>query len=693
MARLCNTTGFAGPLLLLVIATAFNTAVAFRFSGPPTGAHLGGASDTTSREIGSGHLFHSGKHQPMTWQRPQSSFAANPPSPDGDLSPNQQTQYSSTKGPLRKHQWFVTRAQEVVDTSRVKAVLLSQILLESEEMAEVVVGEVRNGRRTFLDLARELSQCNVSRDRGGRVGWIDLGHPSNAIGEETRGTLLPDLGTVRDALRMLKPGDMVKVKSKKGWHVLHVDNLDLPLTWTSTMSGSRSKKWHQSMDRPERPLAGLRYFVETMGCQMNKADSERMAGHLLGKGMIQAAGSQDADIVVVNTCAIRDQAEQKVYSHLGMHALRKRRGTLRLLAVAGCVAQQEGRQLLRRASAVDVVAGPQYVNRIADLLETAANTGAQIVATDPTLIMEDVSIPRRDSSVCAWVNIIYGCNEHCTYCVVPNTRGVEQSRPVESILHEVCRLGEEGYKEITLLGQNVDSYGRDMSPRRTFAHLLNQVAKTAATSGIERVRFVTSHPRYMSQSVVEVVASAGVLCQYFHFPFQSGDNDILKAMRRGYTIETYLRVVSRIKERIPDASISADVIVGFPGESDAAFERTLETMRNVRFDHVFSFAYSARPNTPASSFAEQLPEHVKAARLQEINKLNAEHALEQNVSKYKDRDVEVLVEAINPKNPRQVYGRTRGNRLVYFDGDISKLRGQLTQAPIRHKIIYMSVSS
>jgi len=295
-----------------------------------------------------------------------------------------------------------------------------------------------------------------------------------------------------------------------------------------------------------------------------------------------------------------------------------------------------------------------------------------VVATDPTLIMEDVSKPRRGSATCAWVNVIYGCNEHCTYCVVPGTRGVEQSRPKESIRREIEELAAAGYREITLLGQNIDAYGRDMAPKQSFADLLHYVA---AVPGIARVRYVTSHPRYMSERVVDAVAALPGVMECFYVPPQSGSDKVLKLMRRGYTVEKYLKIVDRIKEKCPDAAISGDIIVGFPGETEEDFQGTLDLMERVKFDNLNSFAYSPRPFTPAADWGDQVPEDVKADRLQRLQRLATQHAMERS-ERYLGRIEEVLVEERNVKNIQQVKGRTRTNRPVFFDGDITELQGK-----------------
>ncbi|AZB73645.1 tRNA (N6-isopentenyl adenosine(37)-C2)-methylthiotransferase MiaB [Synechococcus elongatus] len=426
-----------------------------------------------------------------------------------------------------------------------------------------------------------------------------------------------------------------------------------------------------------------RYHITTFGCQMNKADSERMAGILEDLGYVWSEEANDADLVLYNTCTIRDNAEQKVYSYLGRQAERKRQQPDLTLIVAGCVAQQEGESLLRRVPELDLVMGPQHANRLADLL-TQVEAGSQVVATEEVEIAEDITQPRRDSTITAWVNVIYGCNERCTYCVVPNVRGREQSREPAAIRAEIEQLAAQGYREITLLGQNIDAYGRDLpgsTPEGRHLHTLTDLLYYVHdVPGIERIRFATSHPRYFTERLIRACAELPKVCEYFHIPFQSGDNDVLKAMARGYTVERYLRIVEQIREIIPDAAISADAIVAFPGETEEQFENTLKLVEQVGFDLVNTAAYSPRPGTPAANAPDQLSEEVKQDRLQRLNHLVAQMAADRS-QRYLGRTEEVLIEATNPRNPQQVMGRTRTNRLVFCDGTIAQLEGQLV--PVR----------
>jgi tRNA-2-methylthio-N6-dimethylallyladenosine synthase len=427
-----------------------------------------------------------------------------------------------------------------------------------------------------------------------------------------------------------------------------------------------------------------RYHITTFGCQMNKADSERMAGILEDMGFEWSEDPNNANVILYNTCTIRDNAEQKVYSYLGRQAKRKHEQPDLTLVVAGCVAQQEGEALLRRVPELDLVMGPQHANRLKDLLEQVLD-GNQVVATEPIHILEDITKPRRDSKVTAWVNVIYGCNERCTYCVVPNVRGIEQSRTPEAIRAEMEELGRQGYKEVTLLGQNIDAYGRDLpgvaqSGRHQYT-LTDLLYYVHDVPGIERIRFATSHPRYFTERLIRACAELPKVCKHFHIPFQSGDNDILKAMARGYTHEKYRRIIDKIREYIPDASISADAIAGFPGETEQQFENTLKLVDDIGFDQLNTAAYSPRPGTPAALWDNQLSEEVKSDRLQRLNHLVATKAAQAS-QRYQGRIEEVLVEDQNPKDPSQVMGRTRGNRLTFFTGNIQELKGHLVKVKI-----------
>jgi len=411
------------------------------------------------------------------------------------------------------------------------------------------------------------------------------------------------------------------------------------------------------------------YWITTFGCQMNKADSERMAGTLEKMGYTRADSELNADLVLYNTCTIRDNAEQKVYSFLGRQAKRKHKTPSLKLVVAGCLAQQEGESLLRRVPELDLVMGPQHVNNLENLLGKV-DLGNQVAATEETFISEDITTARRESSICGWVNIIYGCNERCSYCVVPSVRGKEQSRYPNAIKSEIQKLADDNYKEITLLGQNIDAYGRDLPgttkegrKENTLTDLLYYIHDV---QGIHRIRFATSHPRYFSKRLIQACCELDKVCEHFHIPFQSGNDEILRQMSRGYTIKKYKSIIENIRSLMPDASITADAIVAFPGETEQQYQDTLKLITEIGFDQVNTAAYSPRPNTPAAVWSNQLSEEVKKARLQEINALVERTARSRN-QRYINNIESVLVEGLNPKNSSQIMGRTRTNRLTFIE--------------------------
>lgn len=398
---------------------------------------------------------------------------------------------------------------------------------------------------------------------------------------------------------------------------------------------------------------------------MNMSDSERMCAEMESAGYNSTTDPNQSALYILNTCALREHAEEKVYSYLGEQAQRKWDAPNEVtLIVTGCVAQQEGEKLLRRVPEVDIVMGPQYANRINDVIYEFETNLTQIVAVEPIHIQEDLTKPKRGLKLIARVNILYGCLQRCSYCVVPNTRGLEQSRSMEGIKREIEGLAEEGFKEVILLGQNVDAYGRDLTPRRTLSDLLRFVHDV---EGIERIRFTTGHPRYISDKLVNTVAELPKAMEHFHIPPQAGDDGVLKAMRRGYTSSRYLQIVERIRKRLPDASICADMIVGFPGETDEAFENTVQLADEVVFDANMVRAYSPRPNTPAAEREDQVSEEVKNERLSMMNRKMRDHALQRS-KRYLERTVEVLVEGPNAKNEEEVCGRERTNRMVFFKG-------------------------
>ena len=411
------------------------------------------------------------------------------------------------------------------------------------------------------------------------------------------------------------------------------------------------------------------YWITTFGCQMNKADSERMAGILEKMGYRKALDEFQADLVLYNTCTIRDNAEQKVYSYLGRQAKRKHKSPELKLVVSGCLAQQEGASLLRKVPELDLVMGPQHVNNLENLLERV-DSGNQVVATEEKFISEDITNARRESEICGWVNIIYGCNERCSYCVVPSVRGKEQSRFPGSIKNEIQNLAKNNFKEITLLGQNIDAYGRDLQgsneegkKENTLTDLLYYIHDVV---GISRIRFATSHPRYFSKRLIQACFELDKVCEHFHIPFQSGNDQILKLMARGYTVEKYKQIINNIRVLMPQASITADAIVAFPGETERQFKDTLSLVSEIGFDLVNTAAYSPRPNTPAASWDNQIAEDIKKERLNKLNEIVEKTSRLRN-QRYLHNIESILIEGLNPKNTSQLMGRTRSNRLTFVE--------------------------
>ena len=520
----------------------------------------------------------------------------------------------------KRNKWFPTKIQEDVDYEQVvQSLYLRHILVETTEMAQLTLSRYISQHSTaskdpFGDLAKEISACQSTRAEGGKVGWIDL-EQIQTLGTKSPELTSPLLILPPDVLEQLikltpKSGDVHIIQSAvtDQIHVIRVEELlirhNANLLQHDSSKATRIVGSYSGLNAvlprsklkgrgvlPEFPkdLQHKKYTIQTAGCQMNVADSERLAGILeQDLGLEVASKPQEADVLVFNTCSIRDHAEQKLYDILGPYCARKRKGESLALIVTGCVAQQEGEALLRRVPEIDVVLGPQYIPFLQNVFESV-EWGHQVVATAPMLHQEDDSPnafekPIRGHNVRAWVNVIHGCNEHCTYCVVPATRGMEQSRTMEAILKECLGLAANGYKEVTLLGQNIDAYGRDMTPKRTFAELLEYLNTNLPDKF--RIRYVTSHPRYFSDRVIDAVANLDKVCECFHVPFQAGDDDVLKKMRRGYTYESYMRIINKIREKAPDAAICGDVIVGFPGETEEAFQRTLDLMEEVKFDNV-----------------------------------------------------------------------------------------------------------
>ncbi len=398
------------------------------------------------------------------------------------------------------------------------------------------------------------------------------------------------------------------------------------------------------------------FFIETFGCQMNVHDSEKISGILGREGYCAAGSPRDTDLIILNTCSIRHKAEQKFFSRLGrIKALKKKNPNLRI-AVAGCIAQQKANEILRRAPYVDFVFGPQNIHLLGELLGGVAR-----VANDENPLIAEMDLPvSRKSGGRAWVSIMYGCNNFCSYCIVPYTRGRERSRPLANILREITELAREGYKEVTLLGQNVNSYRSDVS----FEELLRGVNDI---HGIERIRFVTSHPRDLSDSLIEAISSLDKVCEHFHLPLQSGSTRILGLMNRGYSYDEYRRKIDKLRDGVAGISITTDIITGFPGERDDDHRLTVEALKSLGYDGIFAFKFSPREGTEASRFDAQVPNTLKSERISEI--LEVQDNITLKLNKGLEGSVqEVLVEGSDETNGKMLNGRTRSNKVVNFRG-------------------------
>jgi len=407
-----------------------------------------------------------------------------------------------------------------------------------------------------------------------------------------------------------------------------------------------------------------RVFIKTWGCQMNEHDAERMAGLVAPMGYVLTADPENADLILLNTCSIRDKAEQKVYSDLGrLVALKAARPDL-LIGVAGCVAQQEGRAILQRSPAVDLVFGSKGIERLPALLTEAVTTRRKVVYTeDPIGIAPTLPADRRER-VRAWVSIMEGCENACSFCVVPATRGRERSRLSGEIRDEIAALCADGCREVTLLGQNVNSYGRTSSEGVDFSDLLDLIHPI---DGLARIRFTTSHPNAVTLKMIETLARLPKVCRHVHLPMQSGADRTLTRMRRDYTFRDYLDLIAALRLRMPDVALTTDIIVGFPGETEPDFQETLAALDVVQFDNIYAFKYSRRPNTAALALDEQVAEADKDRRLQEMLAVQRPITRRKNES-FEGRVEEVLVEGPSRTDRTRLMGRTSSHLTVNFDG-------------------------
>ena len=407
-------------------------------------------------------------------------------------------------------------------------------------------------------------------------------------------------------------------------------------------------------------------FIQTFGCQMNVHDSEQMLALLKQAGYEPTEAPQFADLIILNTCSIREKAAQKAYSQIGRFRSFKRENPKLLIGVAGCLAQQLGKEWMTKVPFIDLVIGTHNIHCLPEMIETAVARRAPVVETCFRDRVRSIGIfaPPAKGSISAFVTVMQGCDNYCAYCVVPYLRGREESRSLKSIQDEIERLADLGVKEVTLLGQNVNSYGRGLAGGADFAALLKAVGRI---KGIERIRFTTSHPKDLSDDIIRCFSEVETLCEHIHLPVQSGSDSVLARMNRQYTAADYLKEVDKLREMCSNISITSDIIVGFPGETEEDFKRTLALMDRVRFDSVFSFRYSDRTGTAALNFEDKIDGGIKSERLSIVQDLQKKHTMERNET-FEGRIEEVLVEGRSKNSDRDMTGRTRTNHIVNFEG-------------------------
>lgn len=406
-----------------------------------------------------------------------------------------------------------------------------------------------------------------------------------------------------------------------------------------------------------------KYLIKTYGCQMNEHDSERMSYILESLGYKSTDKLEEADLIIYNTCSVRENADNKVYGHLGSLKKLKEKNKDLIIAICGCMMElKEARDIIRdKYKHVDIVFGTKNINSIPYLLDQYNYSKERIIDVEETDDIDEIQDAIRKNQTSAYINIIYGCNNFCSYCIVPYTRGRESSRSEESILKEVKKLADDGFKEITLLGQNVNSYGKDLHPCTTFSDLLNKIS---LIEGIERIRFISSHPKDISDDLIFTIKSNPKVCKCIHLPIQSGSKRILKEMNRKYTKDEYLEKINKIKKEIPDIAITTDIIIGFPGESEDDFLDTLDVINKVKYDQAFIFKYSKRTGTKAAIMDNQISEEVKSERFQILLDRVNDICLENN-SKYLNKEVKVLFDEISKTDKNMMSGRTDRNKIVH----------------------------
>jgi tRNA-2-methylthio-N6-dimethylallyladenosine synthase len=424
-------------------------------------------------------------------------------------------------------------------------------------------------------------------------------------------------------------------------------------------------------------------FIKTFGCQMNEYDSDKMADVLgAAEGFEKTQDPEQADLILFNTCSVREKAQEKVFSDLGRVKHLKKKGVL--IGVGGCVASQEGAEIIKRAPYVDVVFGPQTLHRLPEMLKARDRLNQpQVDISFPEIEKFDHLPPARVEGASAFVSIMEGCSKYCSYCVVPYTRGEEVSRPFEDVLVEVAGLADQGVKEVTLLGQNVNAYRGKMGDTHDIADFAMLIEYVAEIPGIERIRYTTSHPNEFTQRLIDTYAKVPKLVSHLHLPVQHGSDRILMAMKRGYTAMEYKSTIRKLRAIRPDLSMSSDFIVGFPGETEEDFEKMMKLITDIGYDSSFSFIFSPRPGTPAANLPDDTPHAVKLQRLQHLQATIEENV--RRISASREGTVQrILVEGPSRKNPAELMGRTECNRIVNFDGgpNSARLIGQMIDVTI-----------
>ncbi len=408
----------------------------------------------------------------------------------------------------------------------------------------------------------------------------------------------------------------------------------------------------------------MKIYTKTYGCQMNEYDSARILQVMKHQGYTPTERAEEADLIILNTCSVRDKAQQKVYSALGRWRKLKEQCEGLIIGVGGCVAQQEGEELLRRVPYLDLVFGTHNIHKLGQMVREVQNLGSRPVEVafyrDPTYL-EDLQGRPEVHGPKAYVTIMQGCNKVCSFCIVPHVRGREISRPSDNIINEIRELTGQGAREVMLLGQNVNSYGKTGQGELTFAELLHKINEI---DGLDRIRFTTSHPQDLSPQLIDAYAVLGKLCEHLHLPVQSGSDTVLQRMRRGYSRKEYMDRIHRLRDRCPEVALSTDIIVGFPGETDDEFETTLEILEKMEYDEIFAFKYSPRPQTVAVKIhSDDVPEETKKSRLQTVQVLQKEISLRKN-RQLIGRVEKILLEGESKLNTDQMMGRTRTNKVV-----------------------------